>query len=175
MLQTHRYLRTMRFLVWKSECKSFGGKLFLRRAIKLLAQQPRRSPAFSESARGWRQYFQITTCFGGEHAKFDGWKTSAICFAEAGGVEQSKRLQPFGASDSFAVAPENLISHAEISREMVKYFTLSPFYTNFYARVRALWCRIKFNRLSPASVRLAAEWKWACFATLSARAHRLGK
>jgi hypothetical protein len=42
------------------------------------------------------------------------------------------------ASDSFAVAPENLISHAEISREMVKYFTLSPFYTNFYARVRAL-------------------------------------
>jgi hypothetical protein len=108
----------------------------------LLALQPRQycSLAFSESARGRRQYFQITTCFGGEHAKFDGWKTSAICFAEAGGggVEQSKRLQPFGASDSFAVAPENLISHAEISREMVKYFTLSPLYTNFYARVRAL-------------------------------------
>jgi hypothetical protein len=31
------------------------------------------------------------------------------------------------ASDSFAVALENLISHGEISREIVKYFTLSPF------------------------------------------------
>jgi hypothetical protein len=43
-------------------------------------------------------------------------------------VESIRRAGP----DSFAVAPENLISHGEISREIVKYFTLALLFTPIF-------------------------------------------